>query len=128
MNSKNCTEDLKGRISKGRYALVDVSIGDEIKTFQVHKSEPSKAKVFYAPFIMCEHTEKTLKEYNDFMFKYRTQHCCCPKCGSKNYSTTLAGYIFNSEHPEEYKNKNAVNCLDCGWRGIIHDLVPEKDA
>lgn len=128
MNSKNYTNDLNGHMSKGKYALVDVSIGDKIETFQVHKSKSAEAKVFYAPFIMCDHTEKTLKEYNEFMSKYRAQHCCCPKCGSKNYSTTLAGYIFNSEHPEEYKNKNAVNCLDCGWRGIIYDLVPEKDA
>lgn len=128
MNNTNCTEDLKGVIAKGKYALVDVSVGDKTETFRVHKSEPAEAKVTYAPFVMCEHTEESLKKYHEIMDRYRAQHCCCPKCGSRNYSMTLAGYILDSNHPEEYKDRNDVRCYDCGWRGIVHNLVPEKDA
>lgn len=62
--------------------------------------------------------------YEEFMNKYDKEHSCCPKCGSKNFSSTLVGYIYNPEKPEEYKDRNSVKCFDCGWRGIRHDMVP----
>lgn len=65
-------------------------------------------------------------EYYDFMEKYKEAHCCCPKCGSKHLTSTLVGYAFNREHPEEYVDYNSNVCMDCGWSGITDDLVPEK--
>lgn len=64
-------------------------------------------------------------EYKEFMDKYEQEHYCCPKCHSRHFSCTLVGYIYNSDHPEEYKDRNSVHCFDCGWSGIRHDLAPK---
>lgn len=62
-----------------------------------------------------------------FIEKYRLNHYFCPKCHCKNYSITLAAYLFDERHPEEYKDKNSVTCQICGWRGIRHDLIPKSE-
>ena len=41
--------------------------------------------------------------YDTFIKKYREQHCCCPKCFSRTYSSTLSGYVYDPEHPENYE-------------------------
>lgn len=66
-------------------------------------------------------------EYYDFMEDYHNKHAVCPKCGSTHYTHTLAGYIFDKTHPENYKDRNSVTCNECGWHGIIDDLVSKKD-
>lgn len=66
-----------------------------------------------------------MMDYNRFIRIYAKKHCVCPNCYSKNYSCTLAGFIYDPEHPENYKDKNQVDCLNCGWTGIKHDLIPE---
>ena len=48
-------------------------------------------------------------------------------CHSKNYSTTLAAYIYNPTSPETYIDRNSVKCFTCGWTGICHDLVPRPE-
>ena len=63
--------------------------------------------------------------YLDFMKIYHKRHRVCPQCYSKNYSHTLAGYIFDENNPEAYKDNNHVDCFDCGWKGTVHQLVPE---
>ena len=60
-----------------------------------------------------------------FYRNYRDAHYCCPECGSRNFSCTLVGYVLNTEHPEEYKDRNHVTCHNCGWSGIYHDLAPK---
>lgn len=57
----------------------------------------------------------------DIMGMYYPQHCCCPSCGSNNIETTCVGYKFNDI--ETAKDCNRAIC-GCGWRGIVHDLVP----
>ena len=64
------------------------------------------------------HKGRELKRQYD-----EVDHVACPKCGSLKYSSTYVGYIMNYEHPENYKDENAVKCSDCGWKGITHDLV-----
>ena len=109
---------------------VDQKLYAKLETLNItpRKSDNGKETpgIVFAPYIMCDHTEESLKEYNEFMTRYHTQHCCCPNCGSRNYTKTLVGYILNHEHPEDYKDKNVCHCLDCGWKGIAHELVPEK--
>lgn len=63
--------------------------------------------------------------YIRFMRQYDNLHRCCPKCGSYKYEATLLGYIFDEEHPEAYKNKNQCTCLNCGWKGIYDERVPD---
>ena len=97
-----------------------------------------KENTIYSKFVLSDiyncitnkTSEKEIKslnhEYYDFMEKYHKDHAVCPKCGSKNYTHTIAGYIYNSKHSENYKDKNSVTCNKCGWHGIIHELVPEN--
>ena len=63
--------------------------------------------------------------YTRFMRQYDNLHRCCPKCGFYKYESTLLGYVFDEEHPEEYKDKNRCTCLNCGWEGIHDELVPD---
>jgi hypothetical protein len=67
------------------------------------------------------------KKREKFFEKYRKEHYCCPKCHSKNYSTTLAGYILIPGKEDEYKDMNSVECISCGWKGIFHSLAPKPE-
>jgi len=66
-------------------------------------------------------------KYDEFMAEYNRLHEVCPVCGSNSYSCTLAGYIVNMDHPETYKDSNNIECMGCGFKGIVHDLVPKKE-
>lgn len=61
----------------------------------------------------------------EFLEKYRQQHMCCPHCGGKYITKTLAAYIYNGKNPEDYKDGNAAICNHCGWHGVVHDLIPD---
>lgn len=82
--------------------------------------------VIWAPYILAEHTKESLKEYHKFMDKYKKKHAVCPKCGATGYSTTLMGYILNSDKCEEYKDLNNCVCSNCGDRHIRHDRISIK--
>ena len=56
---------------------------------------------------------ESLEEYNGL-------HKCCPKCGKKEYESTLVGYVFYKD--EDYEDRNKIKCL-CGWSGIKNDLI-----
>ena len=65
--------------------------------------------------------------YNKFMKEYKILHECCPNCGSDgSFMTTLVGYIFHTDNPSSYKDKNACTCMECGDKHIYHDRVPKK--
>ena len=65
--------------------------------------------------------------YTDFIRKYGNEHWCCPNCGSINYSSTLVGYIYDENHPEDYEDRNHCKCYDCGWEGTRHELAPKPE-
>ena len=48
--------------------------------------------------------------------EYRAEHCFCPKCGCVSHTTTLACCYGD-------KDTNRACCQNCGWRGIVHDMV-----
>jgi hypothetical protein len=81
----------------------------------------------YVPYIISEHTEESLKEYNYFMKEYRKTHKYCPKCGSIEHSTTLMGYILNMNRKEEYKDLNSCMCTECGDKHAAHDRVSSNE-
>jgi predicted nucleic-acid-binding Zn-ribbon protein len=83
--------------------------------------------IIYAPYILQTRTEPN-PEYDKFMKKYNREHSCCPKCGSNKMITSLMGYVLNMNHKEDYKDLNAVECQNCGYRGACHDLVPKPKA
>lgn len=68
--------------------------------------------------------------YNEFMEKYQEEHYMCPQCHTRNFSQTCVAYVFDELHPEEYQDRNGVECLTCGWHGSVHKLIhkPEKTA
>ena len=63
--------------------------------------------------------------YKEFMDKYNDEHYMCPKCHTRHYDVTLCGYIYDENHPEEYKDLNHCKCYTCGWTGRVHDLIPK---
>lgn len=71
--------------------------------------------------------EKKFKDSQEFYEWYHNEHYCCPKCHAKNYSTTLAGYIYVPGKEDEYKDCNSVECISCGWKGIFHSLIPKPE-
>ena len=61
----------------------------------------------------------------DWIAHYHRQHAACPQCGAVDNEQTCVGYIPIPGHEDEYQDRNRVRC-ECGWVGIVHDLVPEK--
>lgn len=49
---------------------------------------------------------------------YRMNHRCCPVCGDDNIETTCMGFLG-------LVDRNKAGC-GCGWKGIVHDMVPPK--
>ena len=65
--------------------------------------------------------------YDKFMKEYKILHKCCPQCGSDGgFSTTLMGYMFYTDDPSSYQDKNACKCMSCGDHHIYHDRIPKK--
>ncbi len=64
--------------------------------------------------------------YNFFIRRYGLNHMCCPKCGYVYFKTTLAGYIYNSNDPDSYEDRNKCTCSKCGDIHIYHDRVSRK--
>ncbi len=50
--------------------------------------------------------------------QYQALHQCCPTCGSDSIWRTCLGMILPSE------DTNTARC-ECGWIGIVHDLLPK---
>lgn len=61
------------------------------------------------------------------MDKYRLLHEVCPNCGSREHSTTLVGYILNSDKREEYKDLNSCVCSFCGDRHTAHERISVEE-
>jgi superfamily II helicase len=82
--------------------------------------------VIFAPYVLVEHTEESLKEYHKFMDKYKKKHAVCPKCGAAEHSTTIMGYVLNSDKKEEYRDLNNCVCSNCGDKHTTHDRISIK--
>lgn len=67
--------------------------------------------------------EKLHQKYKKFMEQYNKDHRLCPKCGSEKHTETYVGYVSNHDNPEDYKDKNYCECLNCGDVHIKHDRV-----
>ena len=62
-----------------------------------------ESKIIHVPWVIKEHTEDSLKEYNLFMEQYNKLHKYCPKCGEEKHLTTLMGYILNWDERKKKK-------------------------
>ncbi len=54
--------------------------------------------------------------------EYRKLHVLCPGCGSEDVAHTCVGHLMVNW--TRYRDDNRASCAHCGWRGIVHDLVP----
>lgn len=82
----------------------------------------------YVPYVFKEHTEESLKEYDDFMKSYEMEHSLCPKCGSDGpFRISLVGYPLIRGKESEYQDKNRSQCERCGDVHIIHDRKPKTE-
>ncbi len=61
--------------------------------------------------------------YIEFMKDYKVKHEVCPKCGTKDHTSTLMGYIFNSSNPNEYKDLNRCTCVNCEDIHTCHERI-----
>ena len=52
-------------------------------------------------FKISSFISEKVKEYNEFMTEYHNKHKYCPKCNSTEHTTTLVGYILNSDNKSQ---------------------------
>jgi hypothetical protein len=71
---------------------------------------------------------KPVMAHSAFFDKYRRIHKYCPRCGSGRVSRTVVGVPFDPNNKNAYKDKNIATCDFCGWKGIVHDLVPGRNV
>lgn len=64
-------------------------------------------------------------ELHEALKQYRQQHKACPKCGGISVHHHMVGYAM--QDPVTYRDENQAACNDCGWTGIVHDLVQWVD-
>ena len=124
MNKKIKSRYSDVSVNENFYSTLKINKPSDIKVLTDEEFKEGKQGYIYAPYVLCEHTEESLKQYNEFMREYHKQHECCPKCGSKNHSTTLAGYVLNWDKKEDYKDKNSCRCTKCGDVHSAHDRIP----
>ena len=67
-------------------------------------------------------------DYKLFKARYRKAHECCPQCGSKDHTSTMAGYIMFEENRDAYKDLNQCVCQNCFNIHTCHERVPMKSS
>ena len=122
---ENGGTEIKYIISKYDDISIFENIKKQIGELNTKHKEFKKAEsgYIYCPYVMAEHTKESLDVYNTFMLEYKNKHEVCPKCGTKEHSSTLVGYILNSDKREEYKDLNICNCISCGDVHKTHDRI-----
>lgn len=121
------------QIDSSRYSTIKIStdqqlkIDNEVKYLTDEQIKNGEQGIICVPWVIKEHTIESLKDYNSFMKKYEKQHKLCPKCGSKEYTTTLISYPLYSDRREEYKDLNSCWCCECGHIHIYHDRISKKE-
>jgi len=82
----------------------------------------------FADTPLSEEQCKLIDEHRNMMAKHRqnyyNKHKVCPKCRTKDYWTTLVGYMMTEDDIETFRDENSIGCA-CGWTGITHDLIEE---
>lgn len=66
------------------------------------------------------------KKRDEFTTQYRLDHAACPNCGDSRHTTTLAGYIYNHDKPDEYKDLNRCECIHCGNIHTAHERIQKR--
>jgi hypothetical protein len=117
------TDYLNKMVDDKFYEKIKVENVSNIKYLTEDEFKDGKQGYVLAPYIMGEHTEESLKEYNEFMDEYHKQHECCPKCGATEHALTYVGYVLNWDKKDEYKDMNRCECMKCGDKHSAHDRI-----
>ena len=111
---------------ESRYAAVEIN-PDFYSTVEVnHSISNLDAGIVWAPYMCISSADGPSKEYEEFMAKYKEDHKCCPNCGDVHYNTTLMGYVFNRDNPDEYKDLNRCVCSKCGFKHTRHERISKN--
>lgn len=110
------------------YGIVNVENAPIIKYLSTEEVVEGKSGYVLAPYVLGEHTKESSKQYDMFMKDYHRKHECCPKCGDKQHTTTLVGYILNWDRKDEYKDLNRCVCAKCGNNHSTHERTPSVEA
>lgn len=70
-----------------------------------------------------EDAKRQQEAYQANQDEYYEKHHLCPSCHGEPGERTCVGYICVSGDWENFSDENTVWC-PCGWKGIVHDLVP----
>jgi hypothetical protein len=92
------------------------------------KETSEKSPRYVEPICLdCDNmlTESDRKR-SEFMTQYNLDHAACPNCGDLAHSSTLAGFMYYSDKPDEYKNLNNCVCSHCGGKHKVHDRIPKR--
>jgi hypothetical protein len=60
----------------------------------------------------------------DFREQYDKLHAVCPVCKSASIEVSCVGCLM--DNLETARDANRAQC-ECGWRGIVHDMVPAPE-
>jgi len=100
---------------------------DKIKYLTPEEVAAGKSGYVLAPYVTAEHTEDSLKDYNEFMAKYKNAHAVCPNCGNTSHTCTLMGFIMISDNREAYKDENFCHCTNCSDRHTVHQRISVEE-
>lgn len=109
-----------------RYSECNFDLEKYYSRIKLYSDSDDNCSIISAIYLLSQHTKESVKEYNDFMFEYKSNHKYCPNCGSESYSTTLAGFPLYSDRKNEYIDKNHCVCSDCCLKHITHDRIKDK--
>lgn len=88
-------------------------------------TEKNKSHLYVEP--VCTHCaskqHQREQDYKSFMNQYRKDHALCPKCRHSSHISTLAGFIYNADNKEGYKDLNNCTCSHCGDHHTAHERV-----
>ena len=58
--------------------------------------------------------------------KWYNDHKCCPECGSEDLTKSIVAVV--EKNGEFRDDVNTAKCNKCGWKGMVKNLTPSKEA
>lgn len=116
---------IMGAMIRKYFNKVDTPEPMNCKVCSTEITENTKSPEYMDPvcFPCATKFSQSRQDYDSFMNQYRKDHALCPKCRKSGHTTTLVGYAFHADKPDEYKDLNTCVCLHCNDRHTKHERV-----